>query len=96
MMYNNLRSLDRKIEKLIKKKKYVSYGKMFRVARDFCPLIGDYLILNRVAKLCLKYGKKLNRNMIRTAVTYSEDYNDLSRGEKIVWSKNLVVSAGIK
>lgn len=87
---NNISFLDIYIQKAVKKNINVSLSGLFKRFRMKVPLIGDYVILNKMIQLSNQLGKTFNRNQILTACSYSRDFSETSRTEKTQWIEDFL------
>lgn len=86
---NDISYLDRFIIAEVEKNPNVSYSGLFKRHRMKCPLIGQIIILNHIARILGQEGVRLSHSRAYQAVKYSTAYKD-SMDSKVIIIKDIL------
>jgi hypothetical protein len=89
--FNDLHYLDDFIVREIERNWNVSFSGLFKRHRMKVSLIGDYPILKHILNVAWeKKHKRFTSNQIYNGLSYSKEYKELKKGEKVLWKKEMV------
>lgn len=90
MAHNNIDFLDEYVIKLMEKNPRRSFSAMFRTLRMKVPLIGDYVVMKHILRVCAEKGYKFNEGQIRLACQFARDFKESMKREKTLWVKDML------
>lgn len=90
MAHNNITFLDNYVLNKMEKNPRRSLSAMFRDLRMKVPLIGEYIIMKHIIRICNDNGYKFNEGQIRLTCQSSKEFKESMKKEKMAWLKDML------